>query len=240
MRMGTPIVDIGTGLYSVIAILMALHERSKSGLGQYCDMTLHDCAWHCCTRRQPISSSTQTPDADGQSAPQPGAYEKYQTRTCEIFIASGNNGQWRKLTEALGKPELGTDPCFLNNADRLVNRAAMIAELEKLLSDRDGHEFCLSLLRQAAGRPGAAIDESMAAEHTAAREMVTELDAIAAWAHPSSCPAPRWHRRKPPRYGEHGTKCWASTVLGSRDRDAEVGGFCIRLEGNKRLRRARP
>ena len=48
-RLGTPIVDIATGLFSAIAILMALHEREKSGKGQFCDMTLHDCG--VCDRR---------------------------------------------------------------------------------------------------------------------------------------------------------------------------------------------
>ncbi len=43
MRMGTPIVDLATGLYSVIAILMAAQERQRSGRGQFLDMTLHDC-----------------------------------------------------------------------------------------------------------------------------------------------------------------------------------------------------
>src|SRR3984893_3949969 len=42
-RLGNPIVDIATGLFSAIAILMALHEREMSGRGQFCDMTLHDC-----------------------------------------------------------------------------------------------------------------------------------------------------------------------------------------------------
>ena len=42
-RLGNPIVDIATGLFSTIAILMALHEPEKSGRGQFCDMTLHDC-----------------------------------------------------------------------------------------------------------------------------------------------------------------------------------------------------
>src|SRR6185437_11511466 len=43
LRLGTPVVDLATGLYSVIAILMALHERGRSGRGQFLDMTLHDC-----------------------------------------------------------------------------------------------------------------------------------------------------------------------------------------------------
>jgi crotonobetainyl-CoA:carnitine CoA-transferase CaiB-like acyl-CoA transferase len=43
LRMGTPIVDLATGLYSTIAILMALNERQRSGQGQFLDMSLHDC-----------------------------------------------------------------------------------------------------------------------------------------------------------------------------------------------------
>ena len=43
LRLGTAIVDMGTGLYSAIGILMALHERERSGHGQYLDMTLYDC-----------------------------------------------------------------------------------------------------------------------------------------------------------------------------------------------------
>jgi crotonobetainyl-CoA:carnitine CoA-transferase CaiB-like acyl-CoA transferase len=43
-RLGLPMVGMGTGLYSAVAILMALAERSRSGLGQFIDMTLYDCA----------------------------------------------------------------------------------------------------------------------------------------------------------------------------------------------------
>ncbi len=207
MRMGTPIVDIGTGLYSVIAILMALHERSKSGLGQYCDMTLHDCGMALLhPQAANFFLNGKRPMPMGNPHPNLAPYEKYATRTGEIFIASGNNGQWKKLCEALGKPELGLDPRFVDNADRLVNRAAMIAELAALLADKDGHAFCLSLLRQGlpAG-PVLPIDVSMAAEHTAAREMVTELDGYRGLGTPIKLSrTPGGTRRKPPRYGEHG------------------------------------
>ncbi|MBN9507975.1 MAG: CoA transferase, partial [Alphaproteobacteria bacterium] len=43
LRIGCPVVDLATGLYSAIAILMALYERGSSGRGQFLDMTLHDC-----------------------------------------------------------------------------------------------------------------------------------------------------------------------------------------------------
>ncbi len=207
MRMGTPIVDIGTGLYSVIGILMALHERSTSGLGQYVDMTLHDCGMALLhPQAANFFLNGKRPMPMGNPHPNLAPYEKYQTKTCEIFIASGNNGQWVKLAEALGKPELGRDPRFVNNADRLANRAAMIAELGALLAETDGHELCMRLLRGGlpAG-PVLAIDESMVAGHTAAREMVTELDGYRGLGTPIKLSrTPGGTRRKPPRYGEHG------------------------------------
>ena len=206
MRMGTPIVDLGTGLYSVIAILMALHDRSKTGLGQYCDMTLHDCGMALLhPQAANFFLNGKRPMPMGNPHPNLAPYEKYKTKTCEIFIASGNNGQWKKLCEALGKAELGLDPRFLNNSDRLGNRAEMIAELAILLADQDGHELCLRLLNQGlpAG-PVMPIDESMVAPHTAAREMVTELDDYRGLGTPIKLSrTPGGTRRKPPRYGEH-------------------------------------
>ena len=74
MRMGTPIVDIGTGLYSVIAILMALHERFEI---RPRPVLRHDAAR---LRHGPAAPAggqflpqRQTPDADGQPAAEPGA-----------------------------------------------------------------------------------------------------------------------------------------------------------------------
>ena len=206
MRMGTPIVDIGTGLYSAIAILMALYERTRSGLGQYCDMTLHDCGMALLhPQAANFFLNGKRPMPMGNPHPNLAPYEKYPTRTGEIFVACGNNGQWKKLCEVLGKAELGVDPRFVNNADRLVNRAEMIAELGVLLADTDGHALCLSLLRQGlpAG-PVLAIDESMAAAHTAAREMVTELDGYRGLGTPIKLSrTPGGTRRKPPAYGQH-------------------------------------
>jgi len=207
MRMGTPIVDLATGLYSAIAILMALHERAQSGIGQYLDMTLHDCGMALLhPQAANFFLNGKRPMPVGNPHPNLAPYEKYPTRTGEIFIAAGNNGQFRKLCEALGKPELATDPRFLANSDRLVNRAALIAELAVLLADQDGHELCLRLLHQGlpAG-PVLPVDESMAAEHTAARGMVTELDGYRGLGTPIKMSrTPGGTRRKPPRFGEHG------------------------------------
>ena len=219
MRMGTPVVDLATGLYSVIAILMALHERKTSGLGQYLDMTLHDCGMALLhPQAANFFLSGKRPLPMGNPHPNLAPYEKYPTKTCEIFVASGNDGQFTKMCEALGKPELGRDPRFIKNADRLVNRPALMAEFAPLLADQDGHELCIKLLKMGlpAG-PVLFVDQSMAAPHTEVRQMVTELDGYRGLGTPIKLSrTPGDTRRKPPRYSEH-----ADEVLGEFGFDAD-------------------
>ena len=100
MRLGTAVVDMGTGLYSAIGILMALHERARSGRGQYLDMTLYDCGMALLhPQAANYFLNGKRPAGTGNPHPNLVPYDKYPTRTCEIFIASGNNGQFRQLCE---------------------------------------------------------------------------------------------------------------------------------------------
>ena len=55
--------------------------------------------------------------------------ELFDTKTCQIFIAGGNDKAWRKLCDEVGRPELGKDPRFLTNSDRQNNKAELKAEL---------------------------------------------------------------------------------------------------------------
>ena len=207
MRMGTPVVDLATGLYSAIGILMALQERHRSGLGQYLDMTLHDCGMALLhPQAANFFLNGRRPMPLGNPHPNLSPYEKYRTATCEIFVALGNDGQFRKLCDFVGRAELGRDPRFLTNADRLANRPALVAALTEAFAAQDGHDLTDRLIR--AGIPAGpvlAVDEAMAAGHTAAREMVTELDGYRALGTPIKLSrTPGGTRRKPPRFGEHG------------------------------------
>ncbi len=207
MRMGTPVVDLATGLYSAIAILMALNERHSSGRGQYLDMTLHDCGMALLhPQAANFFLNNRRPLPLGNPHPNLAPYEKYATRTGDIFIAIGNDAQFRKLCTELGLPELGTDPRFLTNADRLANRPALIAALQSALADKDGQAFTLTLLK--AGLPAGPvrpIDEAMAAPHTTARDMVTELGNYRGLGTPIKLSrTPGGTRRPPPQFAEHG------------------------------------
>ncbi len=148
MRMGTPVVDLATGLYAAIGILMALHERAQSGHGQYLDMTLHDCGMALLhPQAANYFLNGRRPMPLGNPHPNLAPYEKYRTRTAEIFIAVGNDGQFRKLCELVGLPQMAADPRFLHNADRLANRAAMSAAFQAVLAEQDGTALADRLLR---------------------------------------------------------------------------------------------
>src|ERR1700757_213023 len=137
MRLGTAMVDMGTGLYSAIGILMALHERKTSGQGQYLDITLYDCGMALLhPQAANYFLNGKRPTGTGNPHPNLVPYDKYPTRTCDIFIASGNNGQFRKLCELVGRPGVADDPRFANNGERNVNRVALTELLRAAFAEQ--------------------------------------------------------------------------------------------------------
>jgi crotonobetainyl-CoA:carnitine CoA-transferase CaiB-like acyl-CoA transferase len=207
MRLGTAIVDMGTGLYSAIGILMALHERAQSGRGQYLDMTLYDCGMALLhPQAANYFLNGRRPAGTGNPHPNLVPYDKYPTKTCDIFIASGNNGQFRKLCELIGRPELALDPRFANNGERNVNRHALGAELAAAFAQQDGNELADRLIRNGVpAGPVLPVDEATAAPHTAHRDMVTQLDWYQGLGTPIKLSrTPGGTRRPPPRFGQDG------------------------------------
>src|SRR6187200_3354405 len=117
MRIGVPLVDISTGLYAAIGILMALSERQKSGVGQFLETTLYE-----------TGLAIMHPHAANEH-PNLVPYAIFPTRTADVFIGVGNDGTFRKLCKEIGKPELGSDVRFARNKDRIANGEALRAEL---------------------------------------------------------------------------------------------------------------
>jgi formyl-CoA transferase len=212
MRLGTAIVDMGTGLYSAIGILMALHERAKSGLGQYLDMTLYDCGMALLhPQAANYFLNDKRPAGTGNPHPNLVPYDKYPTRTVEIFIASGNNGQFRKLCELIGRPELADDPRFGDNGKRNVNRADLTKILAEAFADQDGDELSMRLIRNGVpAGPVLPVDLSTSAPHTEHRQMVTEMGWYKGLGTPIKLSrTPGGTRRPPPKFSEHGREVLA-------------------------------
>lgn len=206
-RLGNPIIDIATGLFSAIAILMALHERTKSGKGQYCDMTLHDCGMALLhPHAANFFLSGKRPAATGNPHPNLVPYSKFKTKTCEIFVAAGNDPAFRKFCEFLGIPDVAKDARFATNGQRVINREALTEILEARFSTEDGHDLTQRML--AAGLPAGPVlyvDESMEAAHTAHRNMIAQIGSFRALNTPIKLSrTPGGARSTPPRFNEHG------------------------------------
>ena len=147
VRIGAPVVDMGTGLYSTIGILMALQEREKSGLGQFLDMSLYDSAlalMHPHTGNYFLSKKPGK--ATGNAHPNISPYDKFKTATNEIFMGIGNDAGFIRLCKALDLDHLAKDERFLTNGDRVKNRIELTKYLEDALSNVDGVEFSEKLL----------------------------------------------------------------------------------------------
>lgn len=222
VRVGTPMVDMGTGLNAAIAILMAIIERGRSGTGQSLDVTLYDCAVALLhPQAANYLMSGKAPVLTGNAHPNIYPYDVFQSRNKPIFLAIGNNGQFRKLCAHLGVPELGEDPDYASNADRSRNRIALKTRLEAALADRDGDEICEQLLQQGVpAGPVNTIPEVMTHPHTLHRGMRAELGDYAATGIPVKMSrTPGSVRRPPPAFSESAREVLAEAGFGADEVD---------------------
>ena len=228
VRLGVPIVDMGTGLYSAVGILMALLERARSGRGQFLDMTLYDCALalmhpHFANHRL----SGRVPGPTGNAHPNIAPYDRFATATGDIYIGIGNDRAFRRLCERLGVGDLPDDPRFRTNGDRVTNRDALTAALREPLAALDGTALAEELLAE--GLPcGPVLDsaEAVAHPHTAHRGMNVQGAGADAWYRGtgtpvklSRTPAPcgAHEAAAPPAFSQH-----AEAVLAEHGFDAEA------------------
>lgn len=229
-RLGIALVDMGTGLYTAIALLMAVVERERSGQGQYIDMTLYDCA--ISLMHPHVSNyylSGKVPGLTGNAHPNISPYDKFRTSNTDIFIGAGNNRAFTRLCNELGSPELADDERFRDNRGRVANRVALTAELEKLMAGVDGFALCDRLL--AAGLPAGPVrntEEVMQHPHTAHRGMAASLD----WFRGTGTPiklsrTPGDLRRTPPPFGVHGREILREHGFGEAEIEALAEGGAL-------------
>jgi formyl-CoA transferase len=205
-RIGIPVVDLTTGLYAAVGILMALNERQKSGVGQFVETTLFETGLAI---MHPHSSNYfftgKTPVPQGNPHPSLAPYESFETRDGLIFIGIGNDGTFRKLAEEVGKPELGTDQRFARNQDRIANREALRAEMEEVFRNFDRDPLCDRLL--AAGLPAGpiqSIDKALNSEQSKHRGIVVQKDWYKGVASPIRFDRSKASlRHAPPAFSEH-------------------------------------
>ncbi len=129
-KVGVAVTDIFTGLYASNAILAALHLRQTTGRGQHIDMSLMDSAVAIMANQAMNYLATgHAPTRLGNAHPNLVPYQVFDCADGWIIIATGNDGQYRRLCALLGLPELAEHPDYLTNAARIAHRDALTARL---------------------------------------------------------------------------------------------------------------
>ncbi len=132
-KVGVAVADIFTGVYSVVGILAALRRRDETGEGAHIDMALLDTTVSILAN-QALNHfiGGKPPTRMGNAHPNLVPYQVFPVSDGHLVIATGNDGQYRRLCAVLGVPELADDPAFADNARRIANRERLAA----LLSER--------------------------------------------------------------------------------------------------------
>ena len=126
-RVGIPVSDIFTGVYSVIGILAALHEREKTGKGCHVDTALVDSTVGVLSNQAlNYLISGKIPTRLGNAHANVVPYQVFPVADGHVIIACGNDGQFVKLCGVLGAPEPAQNPVYKDNTGRLQNRKALI------------------------------------------------------------------------------------------------------------------
>ena len=176
-RVGIPIVDITTGLFSTTGILAALRVRDLTGEGQFIDMSLFDANIALLTN---VGSNYlvggSSPCRYGNAHPNLTPYEAFQARDRWFVLAVANDRQWEILCQVIGHPDLKNDLRYATNNDRLANRQSLLNILKEIIITRDANEWLAEFGK--AGLPCGAINsipEVFENPQTQARKMVLNV-----------------------------------------------------------------
>ncbi len=212
-RIGIPMSDIFTGVYSVVGILAALHEREKTGKGCYVDTALVDSTVGVLSNQAlNYLVSGKVPKRIGNAHANIVPYQVFPVADGHVIVATGNSSQYVKLCNVLGAPELGSDPAYADNVGRLTHRAELVGKLSALTSGMKRDDLLAKL--EAQGVPAGPInDVSQVFEDPQVIHRGMKLSLPSAAAKGGSIPGVRtpividgWRaasERPSPRLGEH-------------------------------------
>jgi crotonobetainyl-CoA:carnitine CoA-transferase CaiB-like acyl-CoA transferase len=141
-RSGISVFDVLTGLHATIGILAALNHRNHTGEGQHIEVSLLASALSGMVNQSTAYvAGGVVPTRMGNAHPSLFPYDALPTADQDLIIIATNNGQFRKLCDALGLRHLPDDPRFANNNDRERNRDVLRSLLVERLRTRTADEW---------------------------------------------------------------------------------------------------
>ena len=138
MKVGLPVVDVLAGKDAIVGILAALYRRLSTGVGARIEITLLSSLQGALVNQgQAVLGAGIEPQRMGNAHPSISPYQALRCLDGDLVIACGNDGQFRRLVEALGVPGLADDERFARNPDRVARRDELVPVLEAQLLGAD-------------------------------------------------------------------------------------------------------
>lgn len=132
VRAGIAVADSSAGLYAALGIFIALMERESSGIGQWVQTSLlHSQIAMLDFQAARYLMSGEVAKQAGNDHPTSMPTSVYQTTDGHINIAASGDGNWQRLCQAIGRPDMLGDTRFDSEAKRSDNRVALNAEINK-------------------------------------------------------------------------------------------------------------
>jgi crotonobetainyl-CoA:carnitine CoA-transferase CaiB-like acyl-CoA transferase len=175
VRVGTSLIDLGTGVWAALGILAALLERAQTGRGREVDVALFETGLSLVGYQ--LTDALRTgiaPGRYGTAFPLIAPYEVFPTADGELMIAAANDRLFAQLCAAIGRPELALDRRFLTNPDRLAHRDELLPLVRERIAERTSAEW-LTALEGIPVSPVQNIAEAAQHEQTRASGMLQEL-----------------------------------------------------------------
>ena len=178
VKCGPPLSDITAGILAAMGILAAYASRLKTGQGQWVETSLFEAALVQTYWQSAIALATGvSPKAMGSAHPLNAPYQAFETADRWIVVGGANAKNWARMLEAIEAPQLAQDPRFKDNAGRMANLEALVAELTARFKTKPSARW-LQVLEEK-GVPCGPVNDMLQAlndPQTRAREMVTTVE----------------------------------------------------------------
>jgi formyl-CoA transferase/CoA:oxalate CoA-transferase len=230
VRVGTSLIDSGTGVWAALGIVAAVNERARTGAGREVDVSLFETGLSLVDYQVTDALATgMSPRRYGTAFPLIAPYEVFATEDGELMIAAANDRLFAQLCERIGLPELAGDARFRTNPDRLANRDALLPPIRARLAERPSAHW-LEALEGIPVAPVQAIAEAARHEQTRAAGILQELDGVETLALPLQVDGERVeHRDAPPVLGAHSAEVLAELGYSVEEIDALAVAGVTRL-----------
>jgi crotonobetainyl-CoA:carnitine CoA-transferase CaiB-like acyl-CoA transferase len=207
-KVGVALVDVLTGKDAVIGILAAVTERHRTGLGQHVEVDLLSSLLGSLANQAASCLTTgRSPGRLGNAHPSIAPYETLHCRDGLLAVACGNDGQFARLAETVGRSDLALDPRFATNPQRVAHRADLVQALDAALAADDAAAWSTRLA--ARGVPAGTVGD-IGSGIELARELGLEPTVPVGEGHPDQIRHPVTYSRSrtraataPPSVGEH-------------------------------------